>query len=163
MNSQYQVSQCRSIAPFYHRVWPPHRGERWHPFPEGSEGSSTHRKRDSGRASQTGPFHTSSNAVEARRGGVGPRVLARKRPKCLFLQRFAVDRAFLQPSRSVSRFWKSQPRGQRQHESVKHGGSEGSHREPVSHPRLAASTGAVRAPARERLFAPRVWPLPRGQ
>ena len=72
----------------------------------------------------------------AGRGGLRPGVgaSARKRPKCLFLQCFTVGRAFLQPSRSVSRFSKSQSRGQRQHESAKHGGSEGSHCEPVYHP-----------------------------
>ena len=62
-------------------------------------------KRDSSRASQTRSFGF-------RPGVGGSRALARKRPKCLFLQCFAVFRAFLQPSRSVSRFWKSQPRGQ---------------------------------------------------
>ena len=73
---------------------------------------------------------------------------------------------------AFSRFSKSKSRGQRQHASVKHGGREGSHCEPVyhlcprsfpggregvcqrvpfSHPRLASSTGAARAPA-ERPF-----------
>ena len=47
-----------------------------------------------------------------RPGVGGSRVSARKRPKCLFLQCFAVGRAFLEPGRSVSRFGKSQPRGQ---------------------------------------------------
>ena len=97
-----------------------------------------------------------------RPGVGGSRVSARKRPKCLFLQCFAVGRAFLQPSRSVSRFSKSQSRGQRQHESAKHGGREGSHCEPVYHLR-ASSTGAGWASARERPFPTRVWPLPRGQ
>ena len=98
-----------------------------------------------------------------RPGVGGSRVSARKRPKCLFLQCFTVGRAFLQPSRSVSRFSKSQSRGQRQHESAKHGGSEGSHCEPVSRPCLASSTGAGRASARQRPSATRVWPVPRGQ
>ena len=55
----------------------------------------------------------------------GSRVSGRKRPKCLFLQRFAVGRAFLEPGRSVSRFSKPQSRGQRQYKSAKRGGSEG--------------------------------------
>ena len=97
------------------------------------------------------------------RPGAGSSVSPQKRPKFLFLQCFTVGRAFLQPSRSVSRFSKSQSRGQRQHESAKQGGSEGSHCEPVYDLRLASSTRAGRASARERPFPTCISPLPRRQ
>ena len=62
-------------------------------------------------------------AFSARRGG--SRVSGQKRPKCLFLQCFAVGRAFLEPGRSVSRFSKPQSRGQCRFQTAKRGGSEG--------------------------------------
>ena len=62
-----------------------------------------------------------------RPGVGGPRASGRKRPKCLFLQCFAVGRAFLEPRGSVSCFWKTRSRGQCRYESAKRGGSEGLH------------------------------------
>ena len=44
-----------------------------------------------------------------------------------------------------------------------HGGREGTRRVPFCHPRLASSTGAGRASAKERMSPTRVWPLRRGQ
>ena len=52
----------------------------------------------------------------------GPRVLASKRSKCLFLQCFGFSRAFLEPSRSVSLFFRSRSRGLCRPKSAERGG-----------------------------------------
>ena len=151
MNSQYQVSRCRSIAPFYHRVWPPHRGERWHPFPEGSEGSSTQRARQTETPKtgfRPGVPNGPVRVVECCRGPVfgsawgGPGFWPENGQNAYFYSGSPSTEHFYSPAEAFRVFG-----------NLNHGGSDSTR---------ASNTGAVKV----RIASPfptHVWLLPRGQ